>query len=116
MKTRTSLPTWLLAAMDQSIRDARPEWQPGVILNVVSRGRKARRLLVADLDSVLREDDDRRTLLSAARHVWSNSLRPMPSRGVPAVATAGSWSYFAVMNPSQSVRSVARDRAAPSSA
>ncbi len=45
--------------MDQSIRDARPEWQPGVILNAVSRGRKARRLLVADLDSVLREDDDR---------------------------------------------------------
>jgi hypothetical protein len=59
VKTRTSLPTWLLAAMDQSIRDARTEWQPSVILNVVSRGRKARRLLVADLDSVLREDDDR---------------------------------------------------------
>lgn len=59
VKMRTSLPTWLLAAMDQSIRDARPEWQPGVILNVVSRGRKACRLLVAALDSVLSEDDDR---------------------------------------------------------
>lgn len=53
VKTRTSLPAWLLDAVDQAIRDAGVGQQPVVILSVASQGRKARRLLVADLAHVL---------------------------------------------------------------
>lgn len=53
VKTKTSLPGWLVDAVDQAIRDAGAEQQPIVILNLVGQGRKARRLLVADLANVL---------------------------------------------------------------
>ncbi len=53
VKTKATLPAWLLAAVDQAIRDAEADQQPVVILNLVSRGHKARRLLVADLAHVL---------------------------------------------------------------
>lgn len=55
VKTRTALPGWFVDAVDQSIRDAAGDQQPIVIVNLVTQGRKARRFLIADLDTVLRE-------------------------------------------------------------
>lgn len=60
VKTKTALPAWLVDAMDQAIRDAGDTQQPVVVLNFVGQGRKARRLLVADLGRVVPEDQDPR--------------------------------------------------------
>lgn len=54
VKTRKALPAWLLAAMDQAGRDADPGQVPIVVLSAVSRGKKARRLVVLDLDAFTR--------------------------------------------------------------
>ncbi len=50
IKTKTALPAWLWAAVDQAARDAGPDERPAVILNQVSQGRRARRLVVLDLE------------------------------------------------------------------
>ena len=50
VKTRETLPGWLWAAVDQAARDAGPDERPAVVLNAVAQGRKARRLVVLDLD------------------------------------------------------------------
>lgn len=60
VKTKTTLPAWLIEAMDQAIRDACDDQQPVVILNLVGQGRKARRLLVADLANVLETEEGSR--------------------------------------------------------
>ncbi|MDP9358164.1 MAG: hypothetical protein M3R02_23345 [Chloroflexota bacterium] len=48
IKTRTELPGWLWAAVDQATRDAGPGESPAVVLNEVRAGVKARRLVVLD--------------------------------------------------------------------
>lgn len=58
VNTKAALPAWFTDAVDQSIRDAGPDQQPVVIVNLVTRGRKARRFLVADLDRVLAPERD----------------------------------------------------------
>lgn len=58
VKTKAALPAWFIDAVDQSVRDSTPEQQPVLVLNLVTRGRKARRFLIADLDSVLSEGDE----------------------------------------------------------
>lgn len=58
VKTRAALPAWCLDAADQSIRDAGPNQSPVVIVNLVTLGRRARRFLVADLDTVLIPEGD----------------------------------------------------------
>ncbi len=58
VKTKAALPAWFLDAADQSIRDAGPNLQPVVIVKLVTRGRKARRFLIADLDTVLTPEGD----------------------------------------------------------
>ncbi len=50
IKTRTELPGWLWAAVHQATRDAGPGESPAVVLNQVSQGRRARRLVVLDLE------------------------------------------------------------------
>ncbi len=50
IKTRRELPAWLWAAMEQAARDAGPDERPAVVLNQVTQGRRARRLLVIDLE------------------------------------------------------------------
>ncbi|MDP9359624.1 MAG: hypothetical protein M3R02_30915, partial [Chloroflexota bacterium] len=50
IKTRRELPAWLWAAVDQATRDAGPDERPAVVLNQVNQGRRARRLLVIDLE------------------------------------------------------------------
>jgi len=53
VKTRATLPAWLVAALDQAARDAAatgPDMVPVVVLSGVTAGRKARRLVVLDLD------------------------------------------------------------------
>lgn len=57
VKTKAALPAWFVDAVDQSIRDAGPGQQPVVIVSLVTRGRKARRFLIADLDTVLTPED-----------------------------------------------------------
>lgn len=49
VKTRKTLPSWLIAAMERAGRDADPGQTPIVVLSAVSRGKKARRLVVLDL-------------------------------------------------------------------
>lgn len=49
VKTRKALPGWLLAAVDQSARNAAPGQVPVVVLIEVSRGKRARRLAVLEL-------------------------------------------------------------------
>ena len=54
VKTRATLPAWLVAALDQAERDAAatsPDVVPVVILSAVRAGRKARRVVVLDLDA-----------------------------------------------------------------
>ena len=51
VKTRLTLPAWLTDAVAQACRDCTPGELPIVVLNEVSQGRKARRLLVLDLDA-----------------------------------------------------------------
>jgi len=54
VKTRATLPAWLIAALDQAARDAAAaglDAVPVVVLSGVSTGRKARRLVVLDLDA-----------------------------------------------------------------
>jgi hypothetical protein len=54
VKTRATLPAWLVAALDQAARDATttgPDAVPVVILSAVRAGRKARRVVVLDLDA-----------------------------------------------------------------
>jgi len=50
VKTRTALPGWLWAAMDQAERDVGPDEAPAVVLCEVKAGRKAKRLAVLDFD------------------------------------------------------------------
>ncbi len=50
VKTRTELPAWLWSAVEQATRDAGPDERPAVELNEVAQGRKARRLVVLDLE------------------------------------------------------------------
>ncbi|MDP9355157.1 MAG: hypothetical protein M3R02_07715 [Chloroflexota bacterium] len=50
MKTRHELPAWLWAAVDQAARDAGPGESPAVVFNEVRQGRRARRLVVLDLE------------------------------------------------------------------
>jgi hypothetical protein len=52
VKTMKQLPLWLTEAVAQSTREADPDELPIVVLCAVSRGRKARRLLVVDLDTL----------------------------------------------------------------
>src|SRR5919202_3304144 len=59
VKTRTTLPAWLIAAVEQAQRDAGADERAAVVLTAVSQGRKARRLVVLDFDTW-------RTLLEAA--------------------------------------------------
>ena len=51
VKTRTALPAWLWAAVDQARRDAGAGEQCAVVLVDVSQGRKARRLVVLDFET-----------------------------------------------------------------
>lgn len=53
VKHRESLPAWLTAAVDQSDRNAGVDRIPALVLVHCSQGRKARRLLVVDLDRIL---------------------------------------------------------------
>jgi len=50
VKTRATLPAWLVAALDQATRDAAatgPDTVPVVVLSAVRAGRKARRVVGA---------------------------------------------------------------------
>ena len=49
VKTTKALPAWLTGTVDQATRDAGEAELAVVVLNEVSRGRKARRLVVVDL-------------------------------------------------------------------
>jgi len=51
VKTRTTIPGWLWSALDQATRDAAPDETPLVVLSEVTPGRKARRVVVMDLDA-----------------------------------------------------------------
>src|SRR5919206_186077 len=51
VKTRTTLPTWLVAAVEQAQRDASADERAAVVLAAVSQGRKARRLVGLDFDT-----------------------------------------------------------------
>ncbi len=53
VKTMKALPLWLVAAVDQSERDADAGELPIVVLNEVRQGVRARRLLVVDLATLL---------------------------------------------------------------
>lgn len=57
VKTTTALPAWLVGAVDQACRDCGPGELPVVVLNQVSQGKQARRLLVLDLARWLAPDD-----------------------------------------------------------
>ncbi len=50
IKTRRELPAWLWAAVDRAARDAGTDERPAVVLNQVTQGRRARGLLVIDLE------------------------------------------------------------------
>jgi hypothetical protein len=51
VKTRRTLPAWLLAAVDQAERDAGDDEQPAVVLVAARQGAKARRLVVLPFDA-----------------------------------------------------------------
>lgn len=51
VKTRLTLPAWLTEAVEQACRDGRPGELPIVVLNEVSRAKKARRYLVLPLEA-----------------------------------------------------------------
>ena len=51
VKTRGTLPAWLWAAVKQAGDDAAPTEAPVVVLAEVQPGRKARRLVVLELDA-----------------------------------------------------------------
>ena len=50
VKTRSELPAWLWAAVDQARRDAASGERPAVVLSEVTPGKRARRLVVLDFD------------------------------------------------------------------
>ncbi|MDP9358321.1 MAG: hypothetical protein M3R02_24145 [Chloroflexota bacterium] len=50
VKTREAVPGWLWAAVDQAARDASPDERPALVLNQVTQGRRARRLVVLDFE------------------------------------------------------------------
>jgi len=50
VKTRETLPAWLTDAVEQAKRDA-GDRLPMVVLNEVTQGKKARRLIVLDFDT-----------------------------------------------------------------
>lgn len=52
VKTRKTLPAWLIAAADQAAADAAPGYVPVVVLSEARQGRKSRRFMVIDLDEV----------------------------------------------------------------
>lgn len=54
VKTRKTLPSWLIAAMDQAGREADPGQLPIMVLSAASQGGKARRLVMLDLDAFTR--------------------------------------------------------------
>jgi hypothetical protein len=58
VKTKQAVPAWFVAAVDQSIRDAGPDKLPVVIVAHARRGHPTRRYLIADLDTVLKGNDD----------------------------------------------------------
>ena len=49
VKTRRTLPAWLIDAMHQAARDCAADERPAVILSEVRQGMKARRLVVVAL-------------------------------------------------------------------
>jgi hypothetical protein len=53
VKTRTALPSWLIAAMEQATRDAPAGMVPVVVLSEATQGRKSRRYLVMELAGVV---------------------------------------------------------------
>ncbi len=53
VKTTKALPAWLTAAMDQATRDAGAGQLPAVVLSECRQGRKARRLVLFDLDALI---------------------------------------------------------------
>ena len=55
VKTRSELPAWLWAAVDQARRDARLGERPAVVLSEVTPGKRARRLVVLDFDAWAKE-------------------------------------------------------------
>lgn len=63
VKTRESLPSWLTDAVDQAQRDASDGRLPLLVLNEVTQGRKARRLIVLDIETwskvTAKEDGER---------------------------------------------------------
>lgn len=50
VKTRKSLPDWLLEAVDQAVRDAGNDERAAVVLSQVTQGKKARRFVVLSFD------------------------------------------------------------------
>lgn len=52
VKTMQALPRWLTEAVAQARRDADPPELPALVLCAAARGRKTRRLLVVDLDTL----------------------------------------------------------------
>ncbi len=59
VKTTKALPAWLTDAVDQATRDAGADQLPSVVLNAVSQGRRARRLVVFDLDRLIVDKADK---------------------------------------------------------
>ncbi len=53
VKATKALPAWLTAAVDQATRDAGAGQIPAVVLSECRQGRKARRLVVFDLDTMI---------------------------------------------------------------
>ncbi len=53
VKTTKALPAWLIAAVDQVTRDVGAGQLPAVVLSEVRQGRKARRLVLFDLDALI---------------------------------------------------------------
>jgi hypothetical protein len=51
VKTRKQIPAWLWAAVDQAERDAGAGERLAVVLSEVTRGTRARRLVVLDFDA-----------------------------------------------------------------
>ena len=56
VKTKRTVPLWLINAVNQSIRDADPEQQPVVVVVHARQGKPAQRYLIADLDYIVADD------------------------------------------------------------
>lgn len=53
VKCTKALPAWLTAAVAQATRDAGPGQVPVVVVSEVRQGRRARRFVVLNLDSIV---------------------------------------------------------------